>query len=156
MKSIKQVNDKDGRAGESETIEEQVTDSQLSKATESNEQSFENDPTRKKATSQSSNKAINQAATGNLEIQESEITQLGGEREEQEEEEEEEGRDELEKINTSSSGSTAIVKYIEVKSSHKKSHGILSGVGSKVKLSISKVKKAITGKSSQPKTQSPK
>lgn len=35
---------------------------------------------------------------------------------------------------------------------HKKSHGILSGVGSKVKHSISKVKKVITGKSSRPKT----
>lgn len=31
---------------------------------------------------------------------------------------------------------------------HKKSHGILSGVGSKVKHSISKVKKVLTGKSS--------
>ncbi|OMO69362.1 hypothetical protein COLO4_29109 [Corchorus olitorius] len=41
---------------------------------------------------------------------------------------------------------------------HKKSHNILSGVGSKVKHSISKVKKAITGKSSskEPKPTSPK
>ncbi|XWS40700.1 hypothetical protein CRYUN_Cryun17cG0017900 [Craigia yunnanensis] len=42
---------------------------------------------------------------------------------------------------------------------HKKSHNILSGVGSKVKHSISKVKKAITGKSShskEPKPISPK
>ncbi|XVF60236.1 hypothetical protein PTKIN_Ptkin08bG0028500 [Pterospermum kingtungense] len=39
--------------------------------------------------------------------------------------------------------------------SHKKSHNILSGVGSKVKHSISKVKKAITGKSSQPKESKP-
>ncbi|XP_042969938.1 titin isoform X28 [Carya illinoinensis] len=39
---------------------------------------------------------------------------------------------------------------------HKKSHNILSGVGSKVKHSLSKVKKAITGKSSHPKTSSPK
>ncbi|KZV32936.1 hypothetical protein F511_01447 [Dorcoceras hygrometricum] len=44
----------------------------------------------------------------------------------------------------------------EVKVAHKKSHGILSGVGSKVKHSISKVKKAITGKSSHPKSASPK
>ncbi|KVH92794.1 hypothetical protein Ccrd_005146 [Cynara cardunculus var. scolymus] len=39
---------------------------------------------------------------------------------------------------------------------HKKSHNILSGVGSKVKHSIAKVKKAITGKSSHPKPPSPK
>lgn len=39
---------------------------------------------------------------------------------------------------------------------HKKSHNILSGVGSKVKHSIAKVKKAITGKSSHPKPSSPK
>ncbi|KAL3624279.1 hypothetical protein CASFOL_033095 [Castilleja foliolosa] len=37
------------------------------------------------------------------------------------------------------------------KVAHKKSHNILSGVGSKVKHSIAKVKKAITGKSSHPK-----
>lgn len=43
-----------------------------------------------------------------------------------------------------------------VKVAHKKSHNILSGVGSKVKHSISRVKKAITGKSSHPKTPSPK
>ncbi|KAK4760303.1 hypothetical protein SAY87_005196 [Trapa incisa] len=43
-------------------------------------------------------------------------------------------------------------KDIDVKAYHKKSHNILSGVGSKVKHSISKVKKAITGKSSHPKT----
>lgn len=47
-------------------------------------------------------------------------------------------------------------KDIEAKVPHKKSHNILSGVGSKVKHSISKVKKAITGKSSHPKTSSPK
>ncbi|XP_048327501.2 uncharacterized protein LOC107415461 isoform X2 [Ziziphus jujuba] len=40
---------------------------------------------------------------------------------------------------------------IDVKVAHKKSHSILSGVGSKVKHSISKVKKAITGKSSHSK-----
>ncbi|KAI3452469.1 hypothetical protein Pfo_009133 [Paulownia fortunei] len=39
----------------------------------------------------------------------------------------------------------------DVKVAHKKSHNILSGVGSKVKHSIAKVKKAITGKSSHPK-----
>ncbi|XP_062010182.1 uncharacterized protein LOC133726613 isoform X2 [Rosa rugosa] len=44
----------------------------------------------------------------------------------------------------------------EVKVSPKKSHNILSGMGSKVKHSISKVKKAIIGKSSNSKTQSEK
>lgn len=44
----------------------------------------------------------------------------------------------------------------DVKVAHKKSHNILSGVGSKVKHSIAKVKKAITGKSSHPKPPSPK
>ncbi|XP_050271103.1 uncharacterized protein LOC126714798 isoform X29 [Quercus robur] len=46
-------------------------------------------------------------------------------------------------------------KDIDVKVVHKK-HNILSGVGSKVKHSLYKVKKAITGKSSHPKTTSPK
>lgn len=40
---------------------------------------------------------------------------------------------------------------VDAKATHKKSHKILSGVGSKVKHSISKVKKAITGKSSHSK-----
>lgn len=39
----------------------------------------------------------------------------------------------------------------DMKAAHKKSHNILSGVGSKVKHSIAKVKKAITGKSPSPK-----
>ncbi|XP_039157988.1 microtubule-associated protein futsch isoform X3 [Eucalyptus grandis] len=47
-------------------------------------------------------------------------------------------------------------KDIDVKVPHKKSHNILSGVSSKVKHSISKVKKAITGKSSHSKAHSPK
>ena len=41
---------------------------------------------------------------------------------------------------------------IDSKVGRKKSHGLFSGVGSKVKHSISKVKKAITGKSSHSKT----
>ncbi|KAA8548143.1 hypothetical protein F0562_004596 [Nyssa sinensis] len=41
---------------------------------------------------------------------------------------------------------------MDVKIAHKKSHNILSGVGSKVKHSIAKVKKAITGKSSHSKS----
>lgn len=47
-------------------------------------------------------------------------------------------------------------KDMNVKDGHKKSHNILSGVGSKVKHSIAKVKKAITGKSSHQKHSSPK
>ena len=45
---------------------------------------------------------------------------------------------------------------MNAKDGHKKSHNILSGVGSKVKHSIAKVKKAITGKSSHQKHSSPK
>ncbi|KAI3976232.1 hypothetical protein MKX01_019178 [Papaver californicum] len=45
---------------------------------------------------------------------------------------------------------------VGVKPAHKKSHNILSGVGSKVKHSFAKVKKAITGKSSSHKSSSPK
>ncbi|XP_019161538.1 PREDICTED: uncharacterized protein LOC109158152 isoform X2 [Ipomoea nil] len=44
----------------------------------------------------------------------------------------------------------------DVKAGKKKHHNILSGVGSKVKHSIAKVKKVITGKSSPTKQQSPK
>ncbi|KAI3831332.1 hypothetical protein MKX03_034118 [Papaver bracteatum] len=43
---------------------------------------------------------------------------------------------------------------VDVKPAHKKSHNILSGVGSKVKHSIAKVKKVITGKSSSHKPSS--
>ncbi|KAL0450699.1 UNVERIFIED_CONTAM: hypothetical protein Slati_1626300 [Sesamum latifolium] len=50
------------------------------------------------------------------------------------------------------------VRDADGKVAHKKSHNILSGVGSKMKHSIAKVKKAITGKSSHshPKPPSPK
>ncbi|XP_021691747.2 uncharacterized protein LOC110673059 isoform X18 [Hevea brasiliensis] len=71
------------------------------------------------------------------------------------EEEEEEGEEH--KKNDSGSEAPVIVEAsrgIDIKVAHKKSHNILSGVGSKVKHSISKVKKAITGKSSHPKQQS--
>lgn len=65
-------------------------------------------------------------------------------------------------IKEKSSGSDAPVmveasRDMDVKTVHKKSHhNILSGVGSKVKHSLAKVKKAITGKSSHPKPTSPK
>lgn len=49
-----------------------------------------------------------------------------------------------------------ISRDADIKVPHKKHQNILSGVGSKVKHSIAKVKKAITGKSSQTKPSSPK
>ncbi|XP_020236707.1 uncharacterized protein LOC109816216 isoform X4 [Cajanus cajan] len=89
--------------------------------------------------------------TGNLENQEAETTQLSNTKDD-------EGGEEFEKISPSSSISVISrdSQDTDTKVSHKKSHGILSGVGSKVKHSISKVKKAITGKSSHQKTSSPK
>ncbi|KAL9458346.1 hypothetical protein AB3S75_007251 [Citrus x aurantiifolia] len=72
--------------------------------------------------------------------------------------EEQEG-DEHKRIDSSSDAPVMIEAKrdaVDVRVAHKKSHNILSGVGSKVKHSISKVKKAITGKSSHPKQVSPK
>ncbi|KAL2965535.1 hypothetical protein AAZX31_16G066700 [Glycine max] len=88
-----------------------------------------------------------QTDTGKPETPEAEITQPGITKED-------EAGDEFEKISPSSSVSVISrdSQDTDTKVSHKKSHGILSGVGSKVKHSISKVKKAITGKSSHPKT----
>ncbi|CAK9176157.1 unnamed protein product [Ilex paraguariensis] len=72
-----------------------------------------------------------------------------------------EEKDEEDEHKRTDSGSDAPVmveasRDLDVKVAHKKSHNILSGVGSKVKHSIAKVKKAITGKSSHPKPHSPK
>ncbi|KAK3183630.1 hypothetical protein Dsin_030916 [Dipteronia sinensis] len=75
-----------------------------------------------------------------------------------EEKDEEEG-EEHKKTDLSSDALVVVdvPRDMDVKVAHKKSHGILSGVGSKVKHSISKVKKAIIGKSSHhPKPVSPK
>ncbi|KAK7260688.1 hypothetical protein RIF29_26943 [Crotalaria pallida] len=129
------------------------------KATNSNEQreimdlNFENDSARKEAAQRDSGKAIESEAigTGKLEIQEVETPQRGSAKEC-------EGEDEFEKISpsSSSSGTVMIKGSQDADVSPKKSHGVLSGVGSKVKHSISKVKKAITGKSSSKKTSSPK
>ncbi|XAR58216.1 hypothetical protein NMG60_11026629 [Bertholletia excelsa] len=74
--------------------------------------------------------------------------------------EEKEG-DEGDEHKRAESGSAAPVmveasRDVDVKVAHKKSHNILSGVGSKVKHSLAKVKKVITGKSSHPKSSSPK
>ncbi|KAH7658842.1 hypothetical protein IHE45_17G116700 [Dioscorea alata] len=67
-------------------------------------------------------------------------------------------REEEEEEHTTDNNAAVIVeaREAELKPAHKKSHSILSGVGSKVKHSIAKVKKAITGKSSHQKTISPK
>ncbi|XP_017416856.2 uncharacterized protein LOC108327682 isoform X2 [Vigna angularis] len=82
--------------------------------------------------------------TGKLETQEAETGTSGNTKE----------GEEFEKISPSSS--VGVISRDSQDSGtkvlHKKSHGILSGVGSKVKHSISKVKKVITGKSSHPKT----
>lgn len=91
-----------------------------------------------------------QTDTGKLETEEAETTQFGSAKEDQ-------GGDEFKKISPSSSISVISrdSQDTDTKVPHKKSHGILSGVGSKVKNSISKVKKAITGKSSHQKTPTP-
>ncbi|KAI8541427.1 hypothetical protein RHMOL_Rhmol08G0060000 [Rhododendron molle] len=73
--------------------------------------------------------------------------------------EEEEG-DELKREDSGSDAPVMVEasRDMDVKIAHKKPHhhNILSGVGSKVKHSFAKVKKAITGKSSHPKPTSPK
>ncbi|KAG5534873.1 hypothetical protein RHGRI_022858 [Rhododendron griersonianum] len=73
--------------------------------------------------------------------------------------EEEEG-DELKREDSGSDAPVMVEasRDMDVKIAHKKPHhhNILSGVGSKVKHSLAKVKKAITGKSSHPKPTSPK
>ncbi|TKY63216.1 titin isoform X5 [Spatholobus suberectus] len=169
----KQVHDEVDRAGESENIEQKTKDSEKSlsevqilpredtvnqvklhdvtnfKATDSNKQgaitdsSLETDPARKEAMSRESDIATEQTDTGKLETHEAETTQLGSTKED-------EVGDEFEKISPSSSGTVKSKESqdTDMKVSHKKSHGILSGVGSKVKHSISKVKKAITGTNS--------
>ncbi|KAG1366265.1 hypothetical protein COCNU_13G000550 [Cocos nucifera] len=72
--------------------------------------------------------------------------------------EEKDEKEEEDENKTEESGHDAAIvveaRNADVKPAHKKSHNILSGVGSKVKHSIAKVKKAITGKSSHSKTQS--
>ncbi|XP_010528983.1 PREDICTED: LOW QUALITY PROTEIN: titin [Tarenaya hassleriana] len=75
-----------------------------------------------------------------------------------EENKDDEGDGDEHKEDKTSPDSVVMVEARDVndKTPHKKSHGILSGVGSKVKHSISKVKKAITGKSSHTKPVSPK
>ncbi|XVF16352.1 hypothetical protein REPUB_Repub10bG0024200 [Reevesia pubescens] len=92
-------------------------------------------------------------------VEEAETIQAKEAKTDEEKDEEEEG----DEHNKTDSGSDAPV-MVEVPRDtdtkpHKKSHNILSNVGSKVKHSISKVRKAITGKSShskEPKPISPK
>jgi len=91
-----------------------------------------------------------------------EETRVEGEKAKSDEEKEEEEEEEGEEHKKIDSGSDAPVMVeasrdiVDVKVASKKHYNILSGVGSKVKNSISKVKKAITGKSSHPKQHSPK
>ncbi|XP_011005146.1 PREDICTED: microtubule-associated protein futsch-like [Populus euphratica] len=91
-----------------------------------------------------------------------EETRAEGEKTKSNEEKEEEEEEEGEEHKKTDSGSDAPVMVeasrdiVDVKVASKKHYNILSGVGSKVKNSISKVKKAITGKSSHPKQHSPK
>ncbi|KAF8378240.1 hypothetical protein HHK36_029579 [Tetracentron sinense] len=77
-----------------------------------------------------------------------------------EEDKDDEGEEENEhKKEVSGSDDPVMVEAsrdVDVKPMHKKSHNIFSGVGSKVKHSIAKVKKAITCTSSYPKPLSPK
>ncbi|KAJ0962537.1 hypothetical protein J5N97_027659 [Dioscorea zingiberensis] len=77
---------------------------------------------------------------------------------EEEKTDKEKGEKEDEEEHKTNDNAAVIVEArdAELKPAHKKSHNILSGVGSKVKHSIAKVKKAITGKSSHQKTISPK
>ncbi|XP_022883980.1 titin isoform X2 [Olea europaea var. sylvestris] len=83
-----------------------------------------------------------------------------GKTEEANHEEEKHGHEESNEQKKSDLGSEAPVMLdtgaVDAKVAHKKSHNILSGVGSKMKHSIAKVKKAITGKSSHPKPPLPK
>jgi hypothetical protein len=72
---------------------------------------------------------------------------------------EEENEDEHERMDSGSDGPVMVEASTDVMEKAvpcKKSHNILSGVGSKVKHSIAKVRKVITGKSSHPKPSSPK
>ncbi|KAI3784693.1 hypothetical protein L1987_43796 [Smallanthus sonchifolius] len=95
------------------------------------------------------------ALTKDQQVEKEEIGESGVKTDEEGEEEEEDNEDD-EKIGSCSDAPVMVEasKDMEVKAP-KKSHNILSGVGSKVKHSIAKVKKAITGKSS-PKPPSPK
>ena len=80
-------------------------------------------------------------------------TREGKDEEEEEEHEHEEGEHDEEEDHPDAPILVQASKDIDAKAGRKKSHGIFSGVGSKVKHSISKVKKAITGKSTHSKTQ---
>ncbi|XP_019052262.1 PREDICTED: titin isoform X13 [Nelumbo nucifera] len=93
-----------------------------------------------------------------LENKEEQTMQVEEEKTDEEEKDDEEEEDEHRKADSSSDAPLLVEasRDVDAKRTHKKSHNILSGVGSKVKHSIAKVKKAITGKSSQPKPALPK
>jgi len=97
---------------------------------------------------QNKNQELTETEATKIEKKSEEIKDEGHREEEKEEEEEEEGRhqDETEIIGRDLTVKTE-ARETEMKLAQKKSHNILSGVGSKVKHSLAKVKKAITGKS---------
>ncbi|KAF8390483.1 hypothetical protein HHK36_025009 [Tetracentron sinense] len=94
-----------------------------------------------------------------MRTEEAETVQVDEAKTDEEEKDEEAEEEHEHKKEDSGSDAPVMVEAsrdVDVRPMHKKSHNILSGVGSKVKHSIAKVKKAITGKSSQPKSLSPK
>ncbi|PIA51741.1 hypothetical protein AQUCO_01100545v1 [Aquilegia coerulea] len=98
--------------------------------------------------------------SGKEEMENKEALTVKEEHKTNEKETDEEGEEEDEQKKEDSGSDAPVMveasRDIDVKITPKKSHNILSGVGSKVKHSISKVKKAITGKSSNSKQLTPK
>lgn len=126
---------------------EELETAEISPCSDTNELGKDSEVAKLEAVSESVSVDITEhIEMGKLETQEAETAISGNTKEDK-------AGDEFEKISPSSSVSV-ISRDSEdtaTKVLHKKS-GILSGVGSKVKHSISKVKKVITGKSSRPKT----
>nr|CAD1822892.1 unnamed protein product [Ananas comosus var. bracteatus] len=98
--------------------------------------------------------------TSTEEKQSEKVISATSEEERTDDDDEKDGRQGEDEHKAEDPGNNAAViveaRDVELKPTHKKSHNILSGVGSKVKHSLAKVKKAITGKSSHPKTASPR
>ncbi|XP_020099902.1 titin isoform X4 [Ananas comosus] len=98
--------------------------------------------------------------TSTEEKQSEKVISATSEEEKTDDDDEKDGRQGEDEHKAEDPGNNAAViveaRDVELKPTHKKSHNILSGVGSKVKHSLAKVKKAITGKSSHPKTASPR
>ncbi|XP_010251111.1 PREDICTED: trichohyalin-like isoform X5 [Nelumbo nucifera] len=97
-----------------------------------------------------------QGSDEELHNEQQQTNQAEGEKTDEEKDEEEEDGDRKADSGSDAPVMVEALKDVNIKPTHKKSHNILSGVGSKVKHSIAKVKKVITGKSSHPKAPSPK